>query len=47
MVTAIGSNGCTATLSSIVNNVISSFAITSISLLILFCTTPNGMIDKP
>ncbi|MBK6665689.1 MAG: hypothetical protein IPG48_05905 [Saprospiraceae bacterium] len=45
MVTATGSNGCTATLSSIVNNVISSFAITSNITLNTSCTTPNGMID--
>jgi hypothetical protein len=45
IVTVTGSNGCTATLSAIINNVNSSFAITSNITPNTSCTTPNGMID--
>ncbi|MBK8828923.1 MAG: hypothetical protein IPO26_20245 [Saprospiraceae bacterium] len=45
IVTLTGSNGCTATLSAIINNVNSSFAITSNITPNTSCTSPNGMID--
>ena len=45
IVTVTGSNGCTANLSAIINNVNSSFAITSNITFNTSCTTPNGMID--
>ncbi|MBK8828924.1 MAG: hypothetical protein IPO26_20250 [Saprospiraceae bacterium] len=45
IVTVTGSNGCTATLSAIINNVNSSFAITSNITPNTSCTSPNGTID--
>ncbi|MBK8828902.1 MAG: hypothetical protein IPO26_20135 [Saprospiraceae bacterium] len=45
IVTVTGSNGCTATLSTTVNNINLSFAITSNITPNTSCATPNGMID--